>query len=693
MPIATRKYRARYGRGARLLPMTTTPRLSGDEGMWTFDNLPVKLLKEKYGFTPTPGWIEHLRLSSVRFNDGGSGAFVSKDGLVITNHHVALGQLQKLSTDKNDFVKNGFLAQSCKQEVKCPDLELNVLVSMEDVTARVLKAVDSKAADKTQNEQRKAEISRIAKESTDATGMRSDVVELYQGGEFWLYRYTKYKDIRLVMAPEIQAAFYGGDPDNFTYPRYALDFAFFRVYEGDKPVKIEHYLRWSSDGAAEGEPVFVTGHPGRTDRLKTVAQLESARDVGLPLYLELAGRRRKDLYAYAAKGPEQTRRSKDAIFGVENAIKAVTGEYEGLKEPAVLKAKTEAEDALREAAKLDAWDKIAAATRKVTARQAQLTWRRFDASKTAGIANTIVRYVVETGKPNDVRWEEYRDSNLDSLRFRLFSPAPLYPDLEEHLLAATLRDALEKLGPDDDFVKAALGAKEPAARARELIAGTRLFEPAERRKLVEGGQKAVDASTDALIVWARGLDALYRAQRKWHEDEIESVLVLEGNRIAKARFSAWGKSMYPDATFTLRMSYGRVAGYELGTTFVAPFTTYHGLFDRAVGTGEKPPFDLAPRVKAARRKLALETKLNFVTTNDIIGGNSGSPVVNAKGEYVGLIFDGNIQSLVGRYVYDETRNRAVAVHSSGIIEAMRAIYGMNALADEVLGRGRPPKGR
>ncbi len=690
MTTANKKKTARAAVMAAVLSVSAAPHVNGDEGMWTFDNLPTKLLKERYGFTPEPAWVDHLRLSSVRFNDGGSGAFVSKDGLVITNHHVALGQLQKLSTGKNDYVKNGFLAKSLKEEAKCPDLELNVLVAMEDVTARVLAAVDPKAADKTQNEQRKAEISRIAKESMDKTGKRSDVVELYQGGEFWLYQYQKYKDIRLVMAPEIQAAFYGGDPDNFTYPRFALDFAFFRVYEDGKPVKVEHYLKWSKDGAADGELVFVTGHPGRTDRLDTVAQLETARDVGLPLYLEMARDRRAALLAYAAKGEEQARRSKDAIFGVENALKAVGGEYEGLKEPAILKGKKEAEDALRASAKLDSWDKIAAVAKKVAARQPQITWRRFDASKVAGLANQVVRYVAETAKPNDVRWEEYRDSNLDSLRFRLFSPAPLYPDMEEHLLAATLRQARAKLGDSDPYVKAALGGESPKAKAKALIAGTKLFDPAERRKLVEGGQKAVDASTDALIVWARGLDPVYREMRKWSDDEIESVLVLEGNRIAKARFAAWGKSMYPDATFTLRMSYGRVAGYELGTTEVAPFTTFYGLYDRAECLGGKPPFDLAPRMKAAQKKVALATKLNFVTTNDIIGGNSGSPVVNGKGEYVGLIFDGNIQSLVGRYVYDETRNRAVAVHSSGIIEAMRTVYGMNALADEVVGKKRKP---
>ncbi|MGH2930278.1 MAG: S46 family peptidase, partial [Solirubrobacteraceae bacterium] len=320
------------------------PVARADEGMWTLDNLPVKLLKDNYGFTPTPEWVSLLRGASVRFNDGGSGAFVSKDGLVLTNHHVALGQLQKMSTAAKDYVKGGFFAHGAAEEIKCPDLEINVLVSMENVTDLVQKAADPKAAEKDQNEQRKAEIARITKESADTTGLRSDVVELYQGGEYWLYRYKKYTDMRLAMAPELQAAFYGGDDDNFTYPRYALDFAFFRVYENGKPVHPAHFLKWSKDGAADGELVFVTGHPGHTDRLQTVAQLEYERDYGLPLYLKVAGQKREEYSAYAALGAEQERRSKDRIFGVENAIKAVTGEHEGLLEPALLMSKKTDED-------------------------------------------------------------------------------------------------------------------------------------------------------------------------------------------------------------------------------------------------------------------------------------------------------------------------------------------------------------
>ncbi len=666
-----------------------------DEGMWTFDNLPAQQLKERYGFEATPQWLEKVRLGAVRFNDGGSGGFVSANGLVLTNHHVALGQLQKISTEKNDYVKNGFFARSQDQELKCPDLELNVLVSMENVTDRVLGAIKKGASDKEQNEQRKAAMAHIEKESTQKTKLRSDVVELYQGGEYWLYRYKKYTDIRLVMAPEAQAAFYGGDPDNFTYPRFDLDFAFFRVYENGKPVKPMSYFQWSDKGAQNDELVFVVGHPGHTDRLKTVRQLELERDTALPLTLVMLRERRKAFYAYSAEGPEQRRRAKDGIFGIENAIKAISGELEGLQDAKLLAQKKSEEQALREKvaadAKLkadygDAWDKIAKAQDQLQPRVKQQLFRGFYGSKLAGFATTIVHYVAEVKKPNEKRYEEFRDSALESLNFRLFSPAPVYPDMEEAILADILQQAKDELGEGDAHVKAALGGKTPQEKAHELVSGTQLADPKVRKALVDGGEKAVAASKDPMIVWARQLDPSYRELRKWYEDDIQSVEALEGNKIAKARFAIYGKSTYPDATFTLRLSFGRVASYELGTTTVPYKTTFYGLYDRAASFDGKPPFDLPEKVAAAKGKLDLSTPLNFVTTNDIIGGNSGSPVLNAEGQYVGLIFDGNIQSLVWRYAYSDATGRAVAVHSSGIVEAMRKIYGMDALADELTGR-------
>lgn len=671
--------------------LIAAPCLRADEGMWTLDNLPLQQLQERYQFTPAPEWLEKARLASVRFNDGGSGAFVSPSGLVITNHHVALGQLQKMSNEKKDYVKDGFFARRPAEEQSCPDLELNVLVSTENVTTRVLAAIDSKASDAAQNLQRKAEISRIEKESFEKTKLRSDVVELYSGGQYQLYRYQKYTDVRLVMAAEVQAAFFGGDYDNFVFPRHDLDMAFFRAYEDGKPLKSPAYFRWSQDGAKDGELVFVSGHPGSTDRLMTIRQLEFKRDLELPTRLEKYARRRTALKEYAARGPEAERRSRNRIFGWENGTKAITGELAGLKDAGLMAAKKAEEDSLRAAVAArpelafaaPSWDRLAAAQEKVAARFKDLHYRSAGDSKLAGIAQRIVLYVDEIAKPNDKRYEEFRDSNLGSLRFQLFSPAPVYPDMEEVLLALHLQESLDQLGADHPYVKAALGGKDPQARARELVSGTGLADPELRRKLASGGRKAVTASTDPLIAWARGLDGPYRELRKWSEDEVESVETLEGNRLAKARFAVLGTSTYPDATFTLRLSYGKAAGYEEGTTRVPYKTTFHGLYDRAASFDNQPPFDLSPLEAARKGDVDLATPLNFVTTNDIIGGNSGSPVFNRQGEYVGLIFDGNIPSLVGRFSYSEERNRAVAVHSAGILEALRKIYRMYSLADEL----------
>ncbi|MDE2237073.1 MAG: S46 family peptidase, partial [Elusimicrobia bacterium] len=536
---------------------------------------------------------------------------------------------------------------------------------------------------------------RIEKESSDKTGLRCDVVELYQGGEYWLYRYKKYTDLRLVMAPEAQAAFYGGDPDNFTFPRFDLDFAFFRVYENGKPVHPKSYFRWSRAGAKEGELVFVSGNPGSTDRLKTVSQLEYERNYHLPDDLAILRHRRLALLAYSAKGTEEARRAKNLLFGIDNAIKAISGELAGLRDGTLMARKLKQEKAFRAQAAAradlrrygDAWDKIAAVQDKLAARHKQLMFRNLFGSRLAGLATTIVRYVVEVKKPNDKRYKEFRDSALDSLNFRLFSPAPVYKDLEEAALADCLRQSLEELGPDDAHVRAALGGETPQEKAHELVSGTRLDQPAARKALITGGIKAVEASKDPLIVWARAIDPAYRKLRKWSEDEIESVETAEGRRLAKARFALYGKSLYPDATFTPRLSFGRVAGYEQGTTRIPYKTTFYGLYDRAASFDDRPPFDLPARVARERGDRALlATPLNFVTTNDIIGGNSGSPVFNRHLEYVGLIFDGDIQSLVGRYIYDDAQNRAVAVHSSAILAALRRIYHCDALARELTGR-------
>jgi hypothetical protein len=668
---------------------------SADEGMWTFDNPPLKQLQDKYNFKPTTQWLDHIRLSSVRFNDGGSGSFVSPNGLVITNHHVAFGQLQKVSTPQKDYVKDGFYARSQAEELKAPDLELNVLVSIENVTARVQGTVKPGMTEKQALDARKAERAKVEKESLDKTGLRSDVVSLYEGGEYWLYRYKKYTDVRIVFAPEQQMAFFGGDPDNFTYPRYDIDFAIMRVYENGQPVQSKEYLKWNTQGASDGDLVFVSGHPGSTERGQTLSQLMLDRDVIYPIRIAKFKRQLQALRGYAARGPEQARQAAEEIFGLENSLKAYTGEFSGMdkalfdkkvKEEAELRAKVNSNpDWKRQYG--DAWDSITAATKKQAELYKPQQFRSIStASNLASLARQIVVYVAEIKKPDAQRLSGYHDSQLEELKFYLFSPAPIYPEYEEAMLAFSLQDALDQLGPNDLWVKTVLNGKTPAQVASEAIRGTKLNDPAVRKSLVEGGQAAVDASTDPLIVLARKVDPFFREIRKQYEDTVESVVTSASEKIAKARFAIYGKSVYPDATFTLRLAYGTVKGFPMNGTMAPPKTTFYGLWDRSIGFSNKPPFNLTPRFIESRNKIDLATPLNFVMTADIIGGNSGSPVINRNGEFVGVIFDGNIESLTGNFVYLEEANRAVAVHSAAIIEALRKVYDAPALANELEGK-------
>ena len=666
-----------------------------DEGMWTFDNPPTKLLQERYGFTPTAEWLEHVRLSSVRFNDGGSGSFVSGRGLVLTNHHVALGQLQKLSTPQRDYVKDGFYAATTSEELKCPDLELNVLVSMEDVTTRVAHAVPKGASEAEALKARKAEIAKIEKESLEKTGLEAEVVMLYQGSEYWLYRYKKYTDVRLVFAPEQQAAFYGGDPDNFTYPRYDLDMAIFRIYENGQPVESKHYLKWNARGADDGELVFVSGHPGSTERKQTLAQLEFARDYSYPAILKILKRRLGVLRQYATLGPEQARQANRSIFGIENAVKAFTGEYNGLLDKNLMAKKERDEKAFREKVAANAawqktygsaWDDIARAEKGHAEMFQAERYRSLRGTRLGTIALQVVRFPTEMKKPDAERLEEYRDSQIESLKFSLFSPAPLYPGMEEVLLANTLQESLEELGAADPFVKAALNGRSPAEVAKEIASGTKLTDAAFRKSLVDGGEAAVAASNDPLVAFARRIDAPLRAMRKWTEDNVESVATAAGEKIGQARFAVYGKSTYPDATFTLRLAYGTVTGYPMNGTKAPYKTTFYGLFDRALGFDMKPPYNLPPRWAERKDRLELSTPFNFVTSCDVVGGNSGSPVINRNGELVGLIFDGNIESLVGNFVYIEENNRSIAVHPAAIIAALRKLYDAGSLADELEGK-------
>lgn len=670
------------------------PAIRADEGMWTFDNPPVKLLQEKYNFTPTQQWLDHLRLSCVRLNDGGSGSFVSPHGLLLTNHHVALGQLQKNSSAEHDYVRDGFYAATSDQEMKSPDLEVNVLVSTENVTDRVNTAVKTAKTPEEEFAKRKSVIADIERESTEKTGFRSDVVTLYAGGEYWLYRYKKYTDVRLVFAVEQQTAFYGGDPDNFTYPRYDLDMALFRVYENGKPIDSRDYLKWNAKGAGDGELVFVSGHPGRTERLSTYADLVSLRDDNLAYIIQNYKRRIAALKEYAARGPEQSRQATTLIFSLENGRKVFEGRRDGLQDKNLMEKKRKEDEDFR--TKVDAnpewkkefggaWAMEEEALQKERPRIKQQFFRVTD-SQLAGLAVQIVTYIAEIKKPDGERLPGFHDSQLESLRQVLFSPAPIYPGLEIARMTSALEAGQKELGPNDAWIKAVLDGRTPRDGANQLVSGTKVADPAFRKSLVEGGQAAVDASTDPMIAMARRIDPIRREQIKWFEDNVQSVAQRAGEMLGKARFAVYGKNTYPDATFTLRLSYGQVQGFPMNGT-IAPYkTTFYGLYDRAASFDYKVPFDLPQRYIDGKDKLDLSTPFNFVSTNDIIGGNSGSPVVNRNGEIVGLIFDGNIESLVGDFVYDSYQNRAVAVHTAAMTEALKKLYGAQKLVDELLGQ-------
>ena len=666
---------------------------AAEEGMWTFDNPPTKLLQSKYGFTPSQQWLDHVRLSSVRLNDGGSGSFVSPDGLLLTNHHVARGQLQKNSTPQHDYITNGFYAATQDAEIKSPDLEVNVLQSMENVTRRVQDAALNQS-DAEALKARDAEVAAIEAASLKETGLRSDVVSLYQGGEYWLYRYKKYTDVRIVFAPEQQAAFFGGDPDNFTYPRYDLDMALFRVYENGKPIHSDNYLKWNARGVAENELVFISGHPGSTRRDNTVSQFIHDRDSREARGLKILQHRIAVAKQYAAQGPEQARQAASLIFGLENSRKAAEGRLAGLLDKDLF-AKKQADEAdfRRKIAANPAWQQqygsawtdIDSAIVKSTALEPQSLYRRTD-STLSGQALALVQYAAEINKPDGQRLPGFHEAQLEGLRFRLTSPAPIYPGLEIANMTGSLQQALGELGPSDEWVIAVLQGRTPADAAQYYITGTKLRDPAERKALLAGGKAAIAQSTDPMIQLARRIDPISRAMQEQANQQVNSVMAQAGQRMGKARFLVYGKDRYPDATFTLRLTYGTATGYPMNGT-IAPYkTTMYGLYDRSAGFDNKPPFNLPQRWAEGRSKLDLATPMNFVMSCDIIGGNSGSPVINRNAELVGLIFDGNIESLPGALVYDGSKNRGVAVHSAAMIEALRKLYGAEKLADELEGR-------
>jgi hypothetical protein len=679
----------------------------GDEGMWLFNKPPAEYLKKKYGFDATKQWLEHVQKASVRFNNGGSGSFVSPDGLVMTNHHVGADAIQKIDDDnraqgnETHYMRDGFYASTPEEEKKTLDLEINVLMDIKDVTQRVNDAVKPDMKPAEAFAARRAVMADIEQESLKATGLRSDVVTLYQGGVYNLYLYKRYTDVRLVFAPEEQAAFYGGDPDNFEYPRFDLDICFFRVYEDGKPVHPENCLKWSRNGAGDNELVFVSGHPGRTERLNTAESLEELRDVETPFTLQRLFRREVLLSTFAGRSAKNATIAREDLFSVQNSRKAYIGRMAALQDPALLEHKKAEEKKLRAAAAKeekskgggDPWERIAAAEKvraEILRRYTMLEGSAGFGTQLFGIARTLARAAEELPKKNPERLREFRESALEELKLHLFSKEPIFDDYEVVKMTDGLTFLAEQLGYDDSLVQKVLAGKSPHDRAFELVTGTTLKDPKEREKLFEAGEKgegkkALEQAKDPMIALAQLVDPASREVRKRMETEVDEPRRTAYADIARVKFAVEGTDVYPDATFTLRLSFGTVKGYEENGKHVPFETTFAGLYQRSEANNDKPPFDLTARWVERKGKLDLKTPFNAVSTADIIGGNSGSPVVNRDAELVGIIFDGNIQSLALDFAYSDEEARAVHVCSQAIIEALRKVYDAGKLADELTG--------
>jgi len=668
-----------------------------DDGMWTFDNPPTRLWKERYGFEPSKEWLDKVRLASPKVNNASAG-FVSPNGLIATNHHVAAGYIERLSSKERDLMMTGFYAKKQSDELKIPDATASVLQSYDNVTERVHAAGKTGKTDADMAAKRTAEIALIEKDCP--AGLRCEVISFYSGGEYWLYRFKRYTDIRLVMAPEEQAAFFGGDYDNFVFPRHDLDFTFLRAYENDKPASTPNFFKWSATGAEDGEFIVVSGYPGSTARLLTVAQLAYQRDLGNPLQKQVWETWRKALEDYSKRGPEQARQASSGMRDFANSLKRLNGQQEGLLNPRNF-ARKEAEEkdlrsklAKKPALNLQyapAWTNIARAYKALPAMAKRISFSTFEHSRNppsrlAQMAVRIVDFHHETAKPNDQRRAEYRDARLEAFKRTLFAPTPIYTEMEEATLTAWLTEGRKVLGVNDPFIKAVLGNAEPAEVVRRAVRETKLTDPAERKALIDGGADAVAKSTDPMVTLARRVEPVIRQLREWEEKNIKNVETANGTKIAQARFAVYGNTMYPDANSQLRIHYGVVKGYDEDTTLVPFKTTYFGLYDRALSFGEKDPFHLPESIKKNRDKVDLSVPLNFVYTADTIGGNSGSPVINRKGEIVGLNFDSNNQKLSNRYWYveDTEGSRAVGVHSAGIIEALKRFYDADRLVQELL---------
>ncbi len=661
-----------------------------DEGMWTFDAFPSAKVAAAYKFSPSQAWLDHVRKSSVRIAGGCSASFVSPTGLVMTNHHCAVECVEQLSTPTQNFVQTGFYAKRAADEVKCPGFELDRLDSIEDVTDRYNAATTGKSG-RALIDARQAIDAELTGSCGKSEAIRCDVVSLYHGGIYKLYHYKRFTDVRLAFAPEFGVAQFGGDPDNFNFPRYDYDVSFLRAYENGAPAATPDYLHWSKNGSKAGDLAFVSGNPGSTQRLLTVSQLEYIRDIQNPRTLPQISELRGILEQYQTEGAEQTRETNETLFFIENYYKATFGEQQALQDPSFFATKVAEEAALRaEIAKRPDLEKTVGADfdklAEVEQKKAELSYRSAyiaggPYSQLFGWARTLVRLPVEKAKPNGTRLPQYTDSALVTLPQELLAPIPIFTGPEELTMNFWAKKMREDLGTDDPFVKKVLGKKSPAQWAHDLIAGTKLADPAVRKALYDGGAAAIAASDDTMIRFVASIDPESREMRKLYEDEVTAPETHLGEEISRARFAIYGTSTYPDATFTLRLSYGTVKGFtDANGNAVIPYTTIGGLFARATGS---PPYELPATWLAAQSSLDPATPMNFATTNDIIGGNSGSPVIDRNGNLIGLIFDGNIFSLGGSFGYQASVNRAVAVDSRALLAGLRQVYHADRLAQEI----------
>jgi len=676
--------------GVLLVCLVFAQAAQADEGMWTFDNFPSKTVGTRYGFTPSQAWLDHVRLSSLRIAGGCSASFISPQGLVMTNHHCVVECVEQLSTAQQNFEENGFSAKTPEEEKKCPDFELDQLVEIRDVTKDVAEALTSKTGDDA-NKALNAKRAELEQSCGSDASVRCDVVSLYHGGIYDLYRYKRYNDVRLVFAPEFSVAQFGGDPDNFNFPRFDFDIGLVRAYEGDKPVASRDYLHWSANGTKDGGLVFVSGNPGGTFRELTVAQLAFERDVLYPNRIPEIAERRGLLEGFVARGPEQAREANDTLFFLENGYKVFFGRQLALLDPQFVGAKMQEERRLRAAAAADpklaayvsVWDDIAKVQQvraQLYVRNASLGGRSFRAGL-VGDAVTLVRAAAERTKPNGERLPEYTDKALINVQQQLTAAVPVYKDLEELDLVLLLTTIRRDLGADDPFVRKMLGKESPEQLAHRLLTGTHLEDPKVREELYKGGHSAVSASNDPMIRFAASINDDLLAVRKDYEARVDAPTRSSAEKIAKARFAVYGTSVDPDATFTLRLTYGTVKGFENAEgKFVEPYTNIEGLFERATGAS---PYALPESWLKAKASLNLSVPMNLSTTNDTTGGNSGSPMIDKDANVVGLLFDGNIFSLGGDYGYDPVKNRSIAVDSRALLEGIRKVYHFDRIVDEI----------